>query len=529
VTSFRPLRNWLVVWGLLAGLAAAAVVVRPTNHDTAWYLYMAGNLLDGGTPYVDVVDTNPPLIVLVTLPPVWIARVIHAAPETVFPIYVFLLGLGSAWASVLVVRRLWPAAPAAVHGVLGAGLFFLVLAFPKGDYGQREHLTVIFTLPYVLMAALRAVDGRVSRGAAIAAGIAAAIGFAMKPHFAVAWLAVEAVLAVLRRTPRTVLRPEAIAVLATAAAYGLVVATVFPQYFDVAGRVWQVYGGLDSPVSRLIGLRELQIAVVAAALVALIRLPRDAQAPVSILAAAAFGFLAASLLQLKGWGYQMLPPQAYLALFFLVMMLCLAQATAFAELLRGGVRGIGVAVLLALMATGVKYVYEGRRGAATSLVTPLAALVGEHAPGGPIATLAMRTLVHPSFPLVNQTRARWSLRHHSLWFLPAFYERELATPPPAPIPLHAPEAMPALERAFYEEIIGDLCRTPPRLLLAEVAAPQSPAGRRALDLVSYYRKDARFERLFRAYDGWPWSRRSRCQAARPLTYTTMAPMLAFTP
>ncbi len=487
------------MWGLLAAIAAAAVAARPTNHDTAWYLHMAGNMLDGGTPYVAVVDTNPPLILLVTLPPVWIARVMHAAPETVFPIYVFLLGLASAWSSMLVVRRLWPAAPAAAHGVLGAGLFFLLLAFPKGDYGQREHLTVIFTAPYVLMAALRALDGHVSRGAAVGTGVAAALGFAMKPHFAVAWLGVEAVLAVLRRTPRSILRPESVAVVVTAAAYGLVIAMVFPQYFDVAGRVWQVYGGIDSPVSRLVGLRELQVALVAALLVALFRLPRAVQAPVSILAAAAFGFLAASILQLKGWGYQMLPPQVYLALFFLTNVLGLAQAApSFVELLRGGVRGIAVAVALALLSTGVKYVYEGRRGVANDLVTPLAALVREHAPDGPIATLAMRTLVYPSFPLVNETRARWSLRHHSLWFLPAFYERELATP--APTLPHTPAAMPALEREFYEEVIGDLCRTPPRLLLVEIAAPQAPAGRRALDLVAYYRQDGRFARLFGAYE-----------------------------
>ena len=92
------------------------------------------------------------------------------------------------------------------------------------------------------------------------------------------------------------------------------------------------------------------------------------------------------------------------------------------------------------------------------------------------------------------------------------------------------ELRPALERAFYEEIIGDLCRTPPRLLLVEVAAPQSPAGRRALDLLSYYRQDARFERLFRAYDEVavvaPFT---VYKAARPLACTTMAPMLAFTP
>jgi hypothetical protein len=195
----------------------------------------------------------------------------------------------------------------------------------------------------------------------------------------------------------------------------------------------------------------------------------------------------------------MLPPQVYLALLFLVILLGLVQMPGVAGVVRGGISGIAAAIVVVLAATGLKYVYEGRRGIQPDLVTPLTAVVREHAPGGPIATLGMRTLLYPSFPLVNETGARWSLRHHSLWFLPAFYARELATPPPAPVVAHAPAEMPPLERAFFEEIILDLCRTPPRLLLVEVAAPLAPAGRRALDLEAYYRQDARFARLFESY------------------------------
>jgi hypothetical protein len=132
-------------------------------------------------------------------------------------------------------------------------------------------------------------------------------------------------------------------------------------------------------------------------------------------------------------------------------------------------------------------------------LTPLAAIVRQHAPDGPIAVLGMRTLVYPAFPLVNQTGARWSLRHHSLWFLPAFYEAELRAPAGAMQALRTPAQMPPLERAFYEEIIDDLCAVPPQLLVIERASPLAPAGRRALDLESYYGQDARFARLFGAY------------------------------
>jgi hypothetical protein len=59
--------------------------------------------------------------------------------------------------------------------------------------------------------------------------------------------------------------------------------------------------------------------------------------------------------------------------------------------------------------------------------------------------------------------------------------------------------MPPLERAFFDEIVSDLCRTPPRLLMVETGAPVAPGGRRAFDLIAYYGQDPRAARLFSSY------------------------------
>ncbi len=495
IVSRRPF--WVASVALIAVLSAMAVSFRAPNHDVSWYLHMAGVVLDGGTAYVDVVDTNPPLIVMLTMAPVWAARIAGVAPAAVFYGSVFLLAVFLFIFCGRLIERAWPAAPTAVHGLLAASVAFLLLAFPKGDFGQREHLTIILTLPYVLAAAVRAMGGSLSTGEAILAGVAGAIGFAIKPHFLLAWAAVEIALFVSSRRA-SALRTECVAAVCTFAIYGVVALIAFPAYFDVARQVWAVYGGLDSPTARLIALREWQIGLVALALVALIRLPRELAAPLRVVGAAAAGFLAASLLQFKGWGYHMLPAQVFLALVFVVLAVSVIQAAPeMASFIRGGSIAIMAAVALALGVLSLKYVYEARQPIPNDTLTPLAALVRDHAPDGPIAVLGMRTLVYPAFPLVNQTGAQWSLRHHSLWFLPAFYAAELAAPPP--VVAHRPDQMPALEREFYNQIIDDLCATPPRLLIIERASPMAPAGRRALDLESYYGQDARFSRMFSAF------------------------------
>jgi hypothetical protein len=111
----------------------------------------------------------------------------------------------------------------------------------------------------------------------------------------------------------------------------------------------------------------------------------------------------------------------------------------------------------------------------------------------------MRTMIYPAFPAVNYGGVGWSLRHPFLWFLPGLYADALRAPGPT-VAFRDPAAMAPVERAFYDEVIGDLCARPPDLLMIEAAPPRAPLGRRALDLAAYYGQDGRFQRLSEAYD-----------------------------
>ena len=68
------------------------------NHDTAWYIHVAGGLLDGKQLYVDFVEVNPPLAMWLTVPAVWIGRLLGVASTPIvyvqfFALTVFSLGL----------------------------------------------------------------------------------------------------------------------------------------------------------------------------------------------------------------------------------------------------------------------------------------------------------------------------------------------------------------------------------------------------------------------------------------------------
>jgi hypothetical protein len=503
---------WWSIWGILVLLSAAVVCPGYVNHDAAWYLHMSRVLLDGGTLYRDVIDTNPPLIVYLTVPPVWIARQLGVGDVVLFKAYVFCGAFLSLLVCAVLVRRAWASASETARALLVTVLVFLVLPFVKGDFGEREHLAVLLTLPYVLAAASWIGGQPLGAVAATLIGVAGGLGFAIKPHFLLPWIAVEVSLLSLSRG-RSWRRPEPIAAAVSLVAYALVVLLFVPQYLPLAEKVRQVYGGLNSSPAVLLRMPDAQLWAAGLALLLLTRLPRTTRSISIVVFAAATGFLLAGLLQLKWWSYQLYPARAFTLLFLATFGLGLLEALpALVGTVRGGLRNIAAVVVASLFVVSGRYVLEARRPLTPDLVTALVEIVRQHAPRGPIAVLSMRTIVYPAFPLVNYTGARWSLRHNSLWFLPGLYVKELQMPA-AEVPFRAPEAMPPIEREFYEQIIGDLCRNPPRLLIIEPPISRAPIGRRSLDLSAYYGQDPRYRRLSGAY--------------RQLT--TVGPFAVFTP
>jgi hypothetical protein len=378
--------------------------------------------------------------------------------------------------------------------VLVLSATFLLLPFVKADFGQREHLAVALTLPYAMLAAARGDSGGSAFRAV--AGIAAGLGFAIKPHFLLAWIGIECV-AFAYEKGRAVRRPEFVAAVTVFVAYALAVVLFTPAYFEIARQVRQVYGGLNSPVAVLLRLREVQLWLAALAVCAVIRWPRFDSLPYSIFAAAT-GFLIAALLQFKGWGYQLYPARVFVVLFLAIATATvLDEVPALTSFLRGGKRGVAVVFAAVLIVASVRYIAEARRPAAPDLVTPMLRAIADRG-GGRLTVLSMRTIIYPAFPAVNYAGSPWGLRHNSLWFLPGFYtdQDRLAGGPLDP---HSVESMSELERMFFDQIVEDLCSSPPQLLAIEQPGAVAPAGRRALDLYAYYAQHPSANGLLASY------------------------------
>ena len=149
------------------------------NWDVSWLLEVTRRLLSGGCYSQNFIETNPPLILFLYAIPIlltsWIGNLVSN-----FLIFIYAISLLSLSLSYLLLKKIM------TNDVLGRTLFFLGLVFgelvlPSYEFGQREHLTLMFIMPYLLLISLNTLQ--FPWYLRFTAGLMAGIGFSIKPHF----------------------------------------------------------------------------------------------------------------------------------------------------------------------------------------------------------------------------------------------------------------------------------------------------------------------------------------------------------
>ncbi len=187
----RPLVSTISLLLLLTVLAVVLFVAirSPLKDDIAWLLYVARRWMAGRELYIDVVEVNPPLIVWISAIPIGLAHWLNVDTQFVaMPVFIAAV-LACAWWSCSLLRANggiftdWPPVFALIGSVL--------LIFPAGDLGQREHLLVAAFLPYLVLFARRLDGVGASVVALVVAGILAGLGCALKPRYAAVFVVLE--------------------------------------------------------------------------------------------------------------------------------------------------------------------------------------------------------------------------------------------------------------------------------------------------------------------------------------------------
>lgn len=272
----------------------------------AWLLYAGGVLRAGGVLGADVVENSPPIIFWLQRPVLALGDAVGLAPWPSWAAAIVVASIVSAF----LIHRLSRTPPVAPGLALLAAAVFLLL--PGHDFGQREHVALILSAPW-LIAVARRLEGSPLRGAVLwSPVILAAAGLGIKPHFALVWLSAACLLIVRARSFRVLRYPELGGVAVLLGTEVVAVALIHPSYFQHVLAYGGAYVGfLAIPLwqALLIGAGPATVLFAGLSRLALSGARNRNSAISASLLAGAIGFWLAAGLQAKGWPYHYLPAQ----------------------------------------------------------------------------------------------------------------------------------------------------------------------------------------------------------------------------
>jgi hypothetical protein len=396
----------LLPWLSIVMLFVAAVVLRhllAANTDVSWLLTVGERVLDGQRLYIDVVETNPPMAVLIYLPGIAIARMLGVPAEIVTDILMF----AAIFLSLALVARILRNS-SVLDGAQGrplASVAFAVLAIlPMQAFGQREHIAVIASLPLLAVFVVRMKREALSTSMAVVAGCGAGVALSFKPHFAVGTLCAFGCLAVYSRSWRVAFGPENLTAAALALLYGASIIAFFPEFFTTIGPlVRDVYIPVGLSFQALLEKPALPIWSVAILATIVLKRHDKIDAACLLLLTTSVGFAAVFVLQRKGWPYHSYPMIALVLLALGHALASNAPRTALDRACRAGAITL-FAVLFAQSMLWFDVAFDAR---------PLQAAVARLGPNPSI--LAITAEPGLGHPLVRALNGTWVSRQQGLW------------------------------------------------------------------------------------------------------------------
>ncbi|MXO63459.1 hypothetical protein [Qipengyuania oceanensis] len=482
--------GWLTLPPILAAFISLFLLSRTfLNHDVAWVLYGSGILLDGGWFGSDIVESNPPLIWWISHVPNLASRLLGIPVEHAFRTFITLIAALTLIVSDRLLRvanydRVWRA------------IFLLVCAtlFTLGayrDFGQREHVTVMLSLPYILAAGIRYDGFSLNRRAAILIGLLAGIGIALKPYFGLVPLLVEAALLVRQRRLALLWRGEALGAVVAIAAYAVAIMILAREWlFEAAPAIFKAYWAFEEASlvhnSKIAVLFAVPLFMGLAALV----ISRKRFSGMSLLALlASVAFLLAAVIQAKYYSYHLYPAYTFV---LIANVLLLRGVDRTIRIVQGSLLALVVA---ASLVTPILWLMASQPGKPLYMRTAkVVAFVEDMVPANE-PYLAIATHPFPGFPVAVYADRHWSSTSNSRIFLPAVIKlRENGAQDPALLAF--------VERSERAAMARDIAEKP-ALVLVDVAKVRHAIGARQFDHLEFYLEDEAFRESWKNYEQVP--------------------------
>jgi hypothetical protein len=471
-THPAPAALWPLLGALLLTLAVTALrLTGGVDSDVASQLQIAQRIHEGARLYRDIVEVNPPLWFWMALPIDRLASLLHVEAASVL---IAAFGLLVALSLAATDRLLRHVAPH--QRVMFLAYAALILAaLPWMHVGQREQIVLIGALPYAALVAARREARPVSPFLAIAIGVGAGLGFALKHYFLIVPAALELWLLACTGRRWRPLRPETLAIAAVGAAYAAALLIEQNYLTRIVPLVRLAYGQFGPRSVHF--LLNPYVAVAGMLFAFTTAHARLVFSRSSSFAAALFiaglAFAASYFIQFKGWPYHSIP---LLGCSALALAALLAETPSAPRLLRLLAPALLTLPLVA-SASEAMHPMPANRDA-------LEAVAGLR-PGDQVGFLVTDTAIPSSVGLKYGFRN--PSRYNGIWMMHAVVGNERHG--------NRDPRIAAFGRQVVANTVVDFRCRPPERIIAERPRP----GQRGFDILAFYARDPQFAELLSHY------------------------------
>lgn len=467
----KPLMPAFVLVSIITAIRALGTV----DSDVSWQLWIAHQLNGGARLYSDIIETNPPLWFWMGMPVDRLSHIAHLRSDHVL---ILIIG-GLALLSLVATNRLIRPISRARRAFILAYAALVLVAMPWLQFGQREQIVLIGTLPYAALVGARRTGREVNGHFAFLVGLFAASGFALKHYFLIVPLLLELWLFASERRNWRPVRPETAAIAIVGFFYAASFLFFAGDYFsNVLPLIFLAYGVTGA--QRLVDLFQPAVLLALVTLALLIgrrpahRSEKSGFGPALIFAA--IGFAGAYFIQAKGWTYQAVPLAGCAALAFATLLAEVEKPERLAAL-------VAPALLILPLWIGAKQALAEPQGE-----LDVKRAVEGLGPGDSVGFIASDPSL--GWNVTLQKGFDYPSRYYGFWMMRAIVKNMTSQ---APDP-----RLTRLGSLVVRQTVEDFQCLPPRRIIIARPAPQ--AGRAGeFDILAFFRRDPQFVKLLGHY------------------------------
>jgi hypothetical protein len=317
-------RQFFPFWGILLAIYFLGWYLQSQlllNWDVSWLMHVSQKMLAGGHYVKDYFEINPPMILYLYAPSILVHQIFSLSLFLSLRLLVFLFISFSLFSCYALLKLIFAEEKNAILSTLFFVIAAIFLLLPAYEFGQREHLLVIFSMPYFLLAVCRLQNRGVAWYFALMVGVFAGFGLAIKPYFFILPVLIEMYLMFSCKKISTVIRIETVTFSSIFLLYLLSIYRWFGEYIDVIIPVTlqHHYTGFNTPLLSM--LLSIQVVFCFFALIFYATTLERRNYFNAVFTLALMGALLIYFLQRETWYYHIYPALSF-ATLLVVSLFC---------------------------------------------------------------------------------------------------------------------------------------------------------------------------------------------------------------